>query len=273
MKNLSRRRWNNRTEVKFLQAYLNQFESEELSIDGDYGYKTERAVKRYQKKYKLAYDGWAGQQTLNSMGFRTTKNKNIVALEIPFSKLERGKVLWENGVGRSCKYFANKHNYDIVWNGSFFKNSTKESVQLMVVDGVVQNWGMGYEGIFYPEDNDIGAGHIDSFKIRVYDMQGSAPTLIDNYFQDNISMSVFNQSIMKAYTRRNCTAVTETSMMLFFSIRNTTLYQMKDEGLYQKVMFMQGNDGGGSQSLYMGGGYVITTDGRTIPACVGLKVK
>ena len=273
MKNLSRRKRNNRTEVKFLQAYLNQFENEELSVDGDYGNKSVLAVKRYQKKYHLTEDGYAGQITLNSMGFKTTRNKNIVVLKILFNKLDRGKVLWEDGKGCSPKYFADKYKYDIVWNGAYFENSTKKVCQLMMIDGVVQHWGMGYEGIAYPENEQIRAGHIDNFKNTKHSMQGSAPTLIENYKTDELSISVFPSSIMWSKTRRNCTAITDDAIWLFFSIANQNLYQMKDEGLYQKVKFMQNNDGGGSQWLYMGGAYVITSDGRTVPACVGLRIR
>ena len=273
MRNLSRYRWNNRTEVKFLQAWLNQFENEELSVDGDYGNKSVLAVKRYQKKYHLTEDGYAGQITLNSMGFKTTRNKNIVVLKILFNKLDRGKVLWEDGTGRSPKYFADKYKYDIVWNGAYFQNSNKQVCQLMMIDGEVKHWGMGYEGIAYGEDGQIKAGHLDNFKNQNYDMQGSAPTLIENYGTDEISINAFSAAIMRSKTRRNCTAVTDDAIWLFFSIANQTLYQMKDEGLYQKVKFMQNNDGGGSQWLYMGGAYVITSDGRTVPACVGLRIR
>ena len=43
-----RRRWNNKTEVKFWQAWLNAFAGEDLSVDGDYGLKTVAATKRFQ---------------------------------------------------------------------------------------------------------------------------------------------------------------------------------------------------------------------------------
>jgi hypothetical protein len=105
-----------------------------------------------------------------------------------------------------------------------------------------------------------------------YDLQGSAPTLIDQGVKDLASINAFNQSIVNARTRRNCTGVSDNGLVLFFSIANVTLHDMAAEGLYQKVKFMQNNDGGGSQSLHMGGAYVITTDGRSIPACVGLEV-
>lgn len=273
MRNLSRYRYNNRTEVKFLQGYLNAFECEELSVDGSYGNKTVEAVKRYQRKYKLMVDGYAGQQTLQSMGFRKTRNLNIVALEIPFSKIARANVLLKDGQAYSCKRFADEGKYNVVWNGAFFNTANRKIVQLMVLSGVIQHWGMGYEGIAYP--NDFGRAYpTDVWGItgKPVDLQGSAPTLIDNYITDLASIKTFPKAIMDARTRRNCTAITDESVVLFFSLTNQTLWAMKDEGLYQKMKFMQGNDGGGSQSLYMGG-WVITTDGRSIPAAVGMEVR
>ena len=274
MRTLSRYRLNNRTEVKFLQAWLNQFAGEQLSVDGAFGFKTQEAVKRYQRKEGLAVDGWVGPNTQKSMGFRKTRNANIVVLEIPFAKIAKANVLLKDGQAYSCKRFADEYKTDIVWNGAFFNTANRKIVQLLVLNGIVQAWGMGYEGIAYPKTFDRAyATVVTNVTGKPIDMQGSAPTLIDNYVTDTVSINAFPRSIMDARTRRNCTAVTDTSILLLFSLTNQTLWAMRDEGLYQKVKFMQGNDGGGSQSLYMGGAYVITTDGRAIPAAVGLEVK
>ena len=274
MRTLSRYRINNRTEVKFLQAWLNEFDGAELSVDGAFGAKTQAAVRNYQAKNGLAVDGSAGPATQRSMGFRITKNPNIVVLEIPFAQIKRANVLLKDGQAYSCKRFADEGKYGIVWNGAFFNMANRKIVQLLVVNGVVQAWGMGYEGIAYPRNFDRAYDTVFSeITGKAVDMQGSAPTLIDQYVTDTVSIGAFPKSIMDAYTRRNCTAITDTSILLFFSLANLTLWQMRDEGLYQKVKFMQGNDGGGSQSLYMGGAYVITTDGRAIPAAVGIEVK
>lgn len=57
-----------------------------------------------------------------------------------------------------------------------------------------------------------------------------------------------------------------------FTIGNCTLYDMANEAIYQRIKTVIGLDGGGSQSLYMGGAWVIKTDGRLIPAAIGIKV-
>jgi hypothetical protein len=265
--------FNNKTEAKFLQAWLNCFEGEELSVDGSYGNKTADAVKRYQKKYNLQVDGKAGQQTLKHMGFRAAKDKRIVMLEIPFTKIAQANVLLENGKPYSCKKFADEGGFDIVWNGAFFNTKNRKIVQLLIQSGVIKQWGFGYKGIAFPNDWDKAFGtHYSQVSNKPYDLEGGAPVLIDNFKVDTESIKAFNQSIYKSKTKRNCTGITKNSIVLFFSISNCTLENMLNEGLYQRMWHMIGNDGGGSQSCFMGGFWVITTDGRSIPAAVGLKV-
>ena len=53
-------------EVEDLQRYL------KIKIDGDFGPKTETAVKKFQKDNKLTPDGIVGDKTWNAMGFFTT---------------------------------------------------------------------------------------------------------------------------------------------------------------------------------------------------------
>lgn len=274
MRNLRKGIPNNKTEVKFLQAWLNQFCGAGLSVDGGYGAKTAEAVRTYQSRNKLTADGKAGQQTLNSMGFRTTANKNIVVLEIPFAKIAKGNVLLEEGKAFSCQKFAQK-GYDIVWNGAFFGRSNYKVCTFVALAGKWRCYGNADSGIAYP--NDWGKTlpmpmTRNGISGKSYDMQVGAPVLIQHGIAD-IDQTGIPNATMTAKTKRNCTAITDSSILLFFSIGNLTLKDMQKEGLAQKVTFMQGNDGGGSQSLYMGGAYVITTDGRGIPAAVGLKVK
>lgn len=54
-------------EVKYLQQNLNQAINAKLDIDGSFGSKTEKAVKDFQKKYKLAVDGSYGPKTAAKM--------------------------------------------------------------------------------------------------------------------------------------------------------------------------------------------------------------
>lgn len=53
-------------EVEDLQRYL------KIKIDGDFGPKTEEAVKKFQKENKLTVDGVVGSKTWNTMGIYST---------------------------------------------------------------------------------------------------------------------------------------------------------------------------------------------------------
>jgi hypothetical protein len=53
-------------EVEDLQRYL------KITVDGDFGPKTEESVKKFQKENKLTVDGVVGEKTWNVMGFGIT---------------------------------------------------------------------------------------------------------------------------------------------------------------------------------------------------------
>lgn len=51
-------------DVYWLQKQLIALEGERLEVDGQYGEATKEAVKRYQQKWGLVVDGWAGVNTM-----------------------------------------------------------------------------------------------------------------------------------------------------------------------------------------------------------------
>lgn len=53
----------NKSQVKKLQKCLNKIIKAKLTVDGDFGNKTYKAVKKFQKKYKLQVDGIVGPKT------------------------------------------------------------------------------------------------------------------------------------------------------------------------------------------------------------------
>lgn len=54
---------NDKDEVKLWQQFLNNGESENLTIDGIYGRKSRLAIMKFQKKYKISSDGIIGPKT------------------------------------------------------------------------------------------------------------------------------------------------------------------------------------------------------------------
>lgn len=63
-KNGSLKRGTLSKQVGFLQKYLNWYGKYKLNIDNDFGTKTEKAVKDFQKKEKLTVDGRFGEKSL-----------------------------------------------------------------------------------------------------------------------------------------------------------------------------------------------------------------
>ena len=60
-------------EVEDLQLYL------KIKVDGDFGGKTEEAVKKFQKANNLKPDGIVGEKTWNAMGlFSTDLSETII---------------------------------------------------------------------------------------------------------------------------------------------------------------------------------------------------
>ena len=61
------------SDVEKLQNYLNQVGNYGLTVDGNYGPKTEEAVKKYQSSNNLTVDGIAGDQTWGSLSDAVSK--------------------------------------------------------------------------------------------------------------------------------------------------------------------------------------------------------
>lgn len=59
-------------QVRWIQNSLNKLgytdtANKPLTVDGDYGQKTKEAVTKFQTKFKLVADGWAGKLTTTAM--------------------------------------------------------------------------------------------------------------------------------------------------------------------------------------------------------------
>lgn len=54
-------------DVLFLQWILNNYFNSVLVLDGDFGKKTQTAVRNMQRKLKVLVDGEVGEKTLNAL--------------------------------------------------------------------------------------------------------------------------------------------------------------------------------------------------------------
>ena len=64
------------SDVKTLQSYLSQLKYYTRQVDGVFGEYTEKAVKQFQKDYKLKEDGWFAQLTCNKLT-QVVASKNL----------------------------------------------------------------------------------------------------------------------------------------------------------------------------------------------------
>ncbi|MDD4565539.1 MAG: hypothetical protein PHE79_08740, partial [Eubacteriales bacterium] len=163
-----------------------------------------------------------------------------------------------------------------VVNGPFFDMRTLQNVSDMIVAGKLINggnytdkglaFGNNFAGIgIYPSTTANSRG-------KPVDFSGGCPVLIQNGKKD-VDMKGIAKSVYTSITRRTCTGVWKDAFCIMFSLQNCSLEAMVQEGLYQGVEFLKGNDGGGSQSFALDGDTVIPTDGRAIPSGEGLLVK
>lgn len=125
--------------VKWVQCAINNLKIDSLKIDGDYGSKTEKAVKAFQKKYmgKKEVDGKVGPKTIKAMkkalGITQTYPKNMtkstyvllcncVAYEANLSNIpmyEKAAVVEVIMNRVSSKNFPNSVKAVITQNGQF----------------------------------------------------------------------------------------------------------------------------------------------------------
>ena len=122
------------TNVKTLQTKLKELGHYSGSIDGDFGPKTEKAVKAFQKASKLTVDGIAGTKTLAALGLNFEKAKTTTTAKADSGVHGTAKVMdwWtsdiqkifaigtvatitdvDTGISWKEKRFAGKNHADI----------------------------------------------------------------------------------------------------------------------------------------------------------------
>ncbi|MEL7654744.1 MAG: peptidoglycan-binding domain-containing protein [Bacillota bacterium] len=263
-------------EVKLLQGWLNVLGHYDGKIDGHYGMLTAEAVKGYQACHGLKVDCCAGAITQKNMGFMPVKDPKIVVLRIPFSKIITASVLLKDKQKYSVGSLAKAFGMNVVVNGGFFDRRTLQNVTDLIVDGVLNNGGNYTDkGLAFGNDFQkygIYPSTTADNKGKPVDFMGGVPALIQGG-KKAVDMKGIPQSIYTQITRRIGTGVWEDAFCIMLSLNNCSLEAMVQEGLNQGLIFLKGNDGGGSQSVYFGTDTIIPTDGRAIPSGEGLLVR
>lgn len=270
------RKGNTGTEVRVLQGWLEVLGYYNGVIDGSFGNATELAVKVYQGAHRLVVDGSCGPATQKEMGLLPVKNSKIMVLRIPFSIIDRAGVLLKDKQAYSVSKLAKEFNMNVVVNAGFFDMRTRQNTTDLITNGKLNNggnytdkglaFGKDFRNIgIYPSTTSNSVGN-------AVDFMGGCPVLIQNGKKD-VDMKGIGNSLYTSRTRRTCTGVTKDAFYILISLQNCNLEEMVQEGLNQKLLFLKGNDGGGSQSLFLGSDTVIFTDGRAIPSAEGLYVR
>ena len=250
-------------------------------VDGLYGPATEQAVKIYQTAHGLVDakgkpDGMAGPITQKEMGFLPVTNIKLMVLRIPFSQIEKAGVLLRDKQKFSVASLAKSFGMNVAVNAGFFDRNTMQNVTDITTGGILNNGGnYSDKGLAFGNDFanfGIYPSTTANSKGKPVDFMGGVPPLIQNGKKD-VDMKGIPQSIYTQITRRTCTGVSRDAFYIMLSLQNCNLEAMVQEGLNQGLLFLKNNDGGGSQSLFLGTDTVIPTDGRAIPSAEGLLVR
>lgn len=157
-------------EVKLLQTKLNEFGKYGLFADGDFGPKTETAVKNFQKINKLGVDGIAGPQTWTALGIKTTISTTNVSTSFVTSE---GLVI-ENKFLSAREYIHDKrytNDYIILHHtaghdnpGNVVTNWERDSLGRICTEFVIGGQNINgkqtsYDGKVIKAFPDAGAGY------------------------------------------------------------------------------------------------------------------
>lgn len=263
------------TEVKLLQGMLN-IQGFPVKVDGSFGGITDVAVRAFQRSRGLNVDGSVGFRTQAKLGFVKTMDVRIVAMAIPFGAINQARVCLMDGQKSSVDKMGRVFGCNFVMNGGLFDTHTTRDCSDVVINGKLNNGGNYSDiGIAMGRANFDFVGMYQSktsFCLgKSVDFQGGCPSLIVDG-KECLGLKGLPLNFMRTRTRRTCSGVTSTHFYALFSLKNCSLYDMELEGELLGLKCMINHDGGGSQSLYLGGGIAIATDGRGIPSGIGLNV-
>lgn len=261
-------------EVKILQGLL-QIHGYDVVIDGSFGTATDKAVKEVQAYAGRPTDGVVGDNTWAALGVMKPFNSKICTIQIPFTAIEAQQIMLKNNQKYSVEKFAKEYNYNFVVNAGMFDMKTLRNVQDMIIAGKIDNGGnYSDKGLAFCNNRSTGciyASTTSKSNGKAVDFVGASPTLIIDG-KRNVDMKGLTQSYFNSVTKRVCYGCDDKNFYLMITMNNCNLEAMIQEGLNQGIETLINEDGGGSQSLYLGNATVIPTDGRAIPSALGLRI-
>ncbi len=167
--------------VKDLQKMLNNA-GFTLSVDGQFGQQTKNAVIAFQKKYNLAQDGIAGQQTFYKL--KSTYNKTTITNEPASSPKPpttwTGQVLKEGSSGEVVKSLQNmleKAGFDLGAVDGKFGSKTKAAVLAFQKKVGIQQDGIAGNQTYAHLNH-----YINNKKVTYDKPVQSKPTLVNHEF-------------------------------------------------------------------------------------------
>ena len=140
-------------DVKKLQIRLVELGFDPNGIDGSFGGGTDRAVRSFQKEYKIQVDGRVGRETINTLNSGKKKvskankyeilrpNTQTTVVKIPHKNIKEIKTIIANNKSKSesLQSMKDRTNVDLIINGGIYYWSDKykdnRSLNLLVNEG------------------------------------------------------------------------------------------------------------------------------------------
>ena len=241
-------------DVKKLQQAVNSY-GYSLSVDGQFGSKTQAAVKDYQKKNGLSVDGIVGAKTwgsLNKKGSSSSSKKNTVTSVITAPKeTKRPEYKKSNNVVMAENALKNWENS----RPGEYKSQYSDKIDA-ILDDILNREEFSYNMNADPLYQQYREQYIENGKKAMMDTLGQATALTGGYL-NSYAATVGNQAYDEYLNELNDIAI---------DLRDRAYEQYSDEGdkLIDDITILRSLDGddyekylGKLEQYYSDGDYLL----------------